>query len=110
MKVQKKNLIQIWKAKGQILEGIKNSVFKKEDVEQIADQRMEICKSCSLFDEVGAGCILPGSHPCCDEKKGGCGCSLAFKTRSLSSECPKGRWKAVLTQQEEDLLYESGVN
>ena len=34
----KNNIIQIWKSKGQILEGITNSIFKKEDVEEIAEQ------------------------------------------------------------------------
>jgi hypothetical protein len=107
MKLKKKNLIQIWKSKGQILEGIRNSVFKNEDVEEVARHRMIICKSCPLFDEKGEGCMVPGTQPCCNEQKGGCGCSLNWKTKSLSSECPKGLWKALLTLQEEDLLQAS---
>jgi len=31
-------------------------------------------------------------------------CSLAFKTRSLSSECPLGKWQAIATEEEEDAL------
>jgi hypothetical protein len=50
--------------------------------------------------------MVAGTAPCCNEKLGGCGCSLGFKTRSLSSECPKGHWKAELTQEEEDKLNE----
>jgi len=47
-----------------------------------------------------ATCVVPGTQPCCNL----CGCSLAFKTRSLSSECPDLRWHALLTEEEEDKL------
>ena len=100
----KENIIKIWKNKGQILEGITNSIFKKEDVEQIAQERMQICMRCALYDVQGVGCMMPGTEPCCNEKMGGCGCSLSIKTRSLSSDCPKDKWKAVLSEDEEDKL------
>ena len=104
----KKNVIQIWKNKGAILEGITNSVFKKEDVELVAQQRMQICIRCEAFDQTGDGCMIPGTQPCCDKRKGGCGCSLGLKTRSLSSSCPfpKPKWDSLLTQEEEDKLNE----
>lgn len=95
---------KIWKNRTQILEGIKNSIFKSEDVEKIAAQRRAICEQCPLIDHEGFNCELPGTHPCCGE----CGCSLHLKTRSLSSECPHpegSRWKALLTMDEEDELY-----
>jgi hypothetical protein len=100
----KENIIKIWKSKGQILEGITNSIFKKEDVEEIAQARMQICMNCALYDVQGEGCFVKGTQPCCDEKRGGCGCSLSLKTRALSSECPLGKWKAELTEEEEDQL------
>jgi hypothetical protein len=100
----KQNVIRIWKSKGQILEGIKNSVFQKEDVEQIAEQRMSICRRCPLYTTTSAGCMVPGTEPCCNEALGGCGCSLHLKTRSLSSDCPKGHWPSEISQQEEDQL------
>lgn len=83
-----------------------NNIFKKEDVEEIAEYRMGICKFCDLYTENDEGCMVVGTAPCCNEKLGGCGCSLAFKTRSLSSDCPKGHWKAILSQEEEDKLNE----
>ena len=86
------------------MEGVTNSIFKKEDVEEIAQQRMQICINCELYDVQGEGCMVAGTQPCCNEKLGGCGCSLKFKTRSLSSDCPKGKWKAELTEEEENLL------
>jgi hypothetical protein len=100
----KENLITIWKNKGQILEGITNNIFRKEDVEAVAQVRMNICQGCTLYDFVGTGCMAPGTQPCCDQTRGGCGCSLSFKTRSLSSDCPKGKWEAVMTQEQEDAL------
>lgn len=103
----KKNLIQIWKNKGQILEGIANSVFKREDVEEIAHHRLDVCRKCPLYDTKGTGCMVPGTEPCCDATKGGCGCSLKFKTRSLSSFCPHPegpKWQAEMSQEEEDKL------
>lgn len=103
----RKNLIQIWKSKGQILEGIANSIFKREDVEEIASHRIEVCKKCSLYDTIGTGCMVKGTEPCCNMALGGCGCSLKFKTRSLSSFCPHPdgpKWDAEMTQEEEDKL------
>lgn len=100
----KGNLIRIWKTKNQIVEGITNSIFKREDVEEIAEQRMSICRNCKLYDEEGTGCMVSGTNPCCNQDMGGCGCSLKFKTRSLSSACPLEKWKAELTQEEEDLI------
>ena len=104
----KNNLIRLWKSKGQIIEGITNSIFKREDVEIIAEERMNICKACPshLYDDKGDGCMVAGTGPCCDMTKGGCGCSLGFKTRSLSSGCDMGHWNAELSEKEEDLLNE----
>lgn len=92
------NLIRIWKNRNQIAEGIKNNVFKKKHVEDIAFYRNEICRFCEFLDAKGSTCAVPGTQPCCSE----CGCSLAFKTRSLASECPKGFWGAEVTDKEEE--------
>lgn len=65
---------------------------------------MQLCELCTLYDVQGGGCLVPGTTPCCDQRMGGCGCSLSLKTRALSSECPLGKWKAILTEEEEDAL------
>lgn len=96
----------IWKNRSKIAEGIKNSVFKKEHIEEIASSRMEICESCPLIDKSGDECLVSGTEPCC----GACGCSLKFKLRSLSSPCgdeDNPRWGSVLSEEDEDLLKES---
>ena len=88
----------------QILEGLLNAIFKKQYIEDIAKERMEICHKCEHIDTVGKSCLIPGTQPCCSQ----CGCKLYLKTRSLSSECedPKGpRWEAILDQNEEDKVY-----
>ncbi len=98
-----KNLINIWKNKNKILEGIKNSIFKTEHVEVIAKERNKICKKCPHIDNTDSTCLLPRTEPCCKL----CGCSLHLKQRSLSSSCDDGRWGAVLSEEEEDLLNQS---
>jgi len=97
------SLIKIWKEKGKILEGVKNSIFKQEHIEEIASTRMSICESCELIDRVGTKCYMVGTQPCC----GDCGCKLSFKTRSLSSSCPKDKWDALTSEDEEDAIINS---
>lgn len=99
-------LKQIFNNRKQILEGIKNNLFKKEHIEEIAFQRLQICIECKHYDIKGEGCLVIGTAPCCNKNTGGCGCSLALKTRSLSSSCPleQPKWKAELTEEEEDKL------
>lgn len=91
------NVKKIWNNRVKILEGIKNNVFKKEAIEEIAEVRNEICKGCDQYDEEGVECMVPGTAPCC----GFCGCSLKLKTRSLGSGCDLGKWDPVLTEAEE---------
>jgi hypothetical protein len=97
------NTIKIWKERNKIFEGVRNNIFKKEHIEEIAFSRNEVCVKCPYLDVKGDKCAVIGTQPCCSE----CGCSLKLKTRSLSSECPKGFWQAVTTQQEEDLIRQS---
>lgn len=104
-----KKLKTIWKNKWKILQGIYYSIIVKPEIESIAFERMEICLQCPLIDFTGKGCMVPGTQPCCNITKGGCGCKLHLKTRSLSSECPHPdgpKWKAKISQEEEDKLYD----
>lgn len=93
-------LKEIWKNRKQIVEGITNTVIKNDFVEQVSKLRMDVCNECPDKDIEGKECVMPGSQPCCSL----CGCSLAFKTRSLSSSCPADKWKAFITEDEEDEL------
>ncbi len=97
-----KKFLGAFRNTSQIIEGIKNNIFKQEHVEAEAALRWAICKKCVYLDKLGDSCAVTGTQPCCSD----CGCSLAFKTRSLSSECPKGKWLALMTEEEEELLNE----
>ena len=68
--------------------------------EEVSAKRMDICIECPEIDREGSKCEVPGTQPCC----GNCGCSLAFKTRALSTECPLGEWRALMSEKEEDVL------
>ena len=84
----------------QIAEGVKNKIFKKADVEQIADIRWLECSICPALDVVGKTCAVPNTQPCCSD----CGCSLGLKLRALSSSCPKGKWPAIVDAKSEQLI------
>jgi RNA polymerase-binding transcription factor DksA len=93
-------IFEAWKNRKQIMEGLKNSLIRKSYIEAIASDRYKICKECDKKDDTGKECAVPGTQPCCSL----CGCTLSLKTRSLSSECPAGKWKALITEEDEDEL------
>jgi hypothetical protein len=83
-----------------ITEGIKNNMFKRDHIEAIFTDRYQVCAECPLLDLKGTSCLAPGTQPCCSD----CGCSLDYKLRSLSSECPKGYWPAIVSEDVEGLI------
>jgi hypothetical protein len=91
------SLKEIWKNRHKIAEGIKNSIIRDEFVEEVAALRYAICDECP---KKGKKCAVKGTAPCCNE----CGCSLGFKTRSLASDCPLGKWEALISEEEEEVL------
>jgi hypothetical protein len=97
-----KTLKTIWENRAKILEGVRNTIIRDELVEDVAKMRRDICDTCEYLDSKGKDCAVKGTQPCCAD----CGCSLTFKTRSLSSECPQGKWDAIITEEEEDKLDE----
>ena len=101
MKISK--LLNAVKHLDKVYEGVKNSIWKDEYVEDIANDRYGTCAKCAMFDPKGLHCAMPKSQPCCAS----CGCSLAFKVRSLSSGCPLGHWKPIMNEQDEELLIEA---
>ena len=99
---------------GQIYEGWKNKLLPKKElkavIEKISKERMEICKTCSLYNEKGDdGCTVNGLGPCCNKKKkengvSGCGCTLSAKTRCMGCSCPLEKWKGVIPREEQEKL------
>jgi hypothetical protein len=99
-KIKNNKVTRLWNNYPLILEGIRNYLFTTDSIEQIALERYTICQACPKLDLVGTECLVPGTQPCCSE----CGCSLKFKTRSLSSSCPLGKWNSFMSPEEEDQL------
>jgi hypothetical protein len=96
-----------------IMEGVWNSIFIKQQVEIISGDRLAICKGCSLNSDHqkkfnNYRTFRPDFH-CTD-----CGCNLVTKTRAMSQNCPKGKWLAQMTEEQEHelnrKLYESQQN
>lgn len=99
--MNRQQLMEAFKNRRAIWEGLRNNIFKQEHVEAVYESRLDICKDCEFVKEKGTElCAVPGTGPCCPE----CGCSWSVKLRSLSASCPRGKWDAVLTEQEEQLL------
>lgn len=96
----KKAIKEIWKNRKQIMEGIKNSIIRDEFVEEVAKHRLSVCFACTHKDDEGDTCMVPGTAPCCNM----CGCSLELKTRALSASCPDMKWKALISEEDEDKL------
>lgn len=97
----KATLKEAWKNRKLIFQGIWYSIFKSKYIEKVVAERKAICEACPFIDRIGTECFAPGTQPCC----GKCGCSLAFKQRSLSSSCGDNinpRWNAVMTEKEEE--------
>lgn len=96
-----------------IMEGVWNSVFVKNNIEVISRERLAVCKGCSFNSDHqktfnNYKTFRPDFH-CTD-----CGCNLQTKTRALSQSCPKGKWLAQITEDEEGeinrKLYEDQQN
>jgi hypothetical protein len=88
-----------------ILEGLKNSIFVKEEIEKIANERYEVCSSCPKNSKVikEKGSDSPGPYyseirP--DEHCTICACNIHAKVRSLHTECPIDKWSAVASKEE----------
>lgn len=101
--MKKVSLAKIWKSRKQILEGAFNLARKDEFVEAVSAYRMNICNTCTHLSE-SEKCAIPGTGPCC----GACGCSLAVKTRSLSTACgaieigEDPKWLPIMSEKQED--------
>jgi len=86
-----------------ILEGAWNSLFIRDSIEKVHQERMAICRQCIANSErakleKGYKTFRPDLH--CTL----CGCNLDMKTRCMSCECPDHQWDKVMTAEEEQQL------
>ena len=61
----------------QFVDGWRNWLWRRPEIEIIAAQRMALCNAC------------PHRQP---NTCGKCGCPLEAKTRANDASCPDGRW------------------
>ena len=84
-----------------VASGIINKVLDRNA--EIAEKRMEICKSCPLYKEGIRGPICNpnlwinkngevSNIKLNDEYKRGCNCFLILKTRNISNSCIINKW------------------
>lgn len=103
---------KIWANKAGIMEGIKNRVFKKKDIEDLSEYRLNVCSTCiwnsnnikdkeykdldSSITDIKSESYIEDSKKRPDLHCVNCSCNLGLKTRCLSCVCPIGKWKAVI--------------
>ena len=82
-----------------IYEGWRNHLFPSEHLKRVinnvARKRRNICNVCE-HNSVFHSTFRPDVH--CTI----CDCTLIAKTKCLSCECPDNRWKAMVTEEEEE--------
>ena len=78
------NLLKIYK-------GWKNYFFPNKVIEELARDRLSICKNCS--NNRKGICAL-------------CGCVLQAKSRSIDSTCDDNQWRPILYENDEIYLSE----
>lgn len=85
----------------QIIEGWRNNLFPPEKLKEVikltSEERINICNDCE-FHSKNHFSVRPDAH--CTN----CGCTLSAKTKCLSCECPTGKWKSIITSEEEEKL------
>lgn len=85
----------------QIIEGWSNHLLPRKElelvIEQTSKERMEICNNCEYVSTKHTS-LRPDVH-CTD-----CGCTLSAKTKCLSCNCPKNKWTAVISQEQQNII------
>lgn len=87
-----------------ILQGVTNSIFVKDVIEEMAQERLAVCRACPFNSEVARAegkTIMRKDEHCLD-----CGCNLHLKSRAPSSECPQKKWLALATTEESRQIME----
>jgi len=86
---------------GQIYEGWKNKLLPdvdmKEQIDLVDAERTAICEGCANHS-MNHKTVRPDAH-CVS-----CGCTLSAKTKCLSCQCPIDKWKAVLSDEQQDII------
>ena len=92
----------------EIYEGWKNHLLPKKElkneISNVANELIAICESCFYHSNNRSNYkSLRKDDHCTD-----CGCTLAAKTKCMSCSCPRDKWKAVITKEEENIIDKNG--
>lgn len=86
-----------------IFEGWRNHLFPPEKmkalIEEIAKERMEICKGCPHYSLNSKKFKIRVDEHCTK-----CGCVLSLKTKCLSCKCPIDKWSAKMSKKDEQII------
>jgi len=63
-----------------------------EQTRKLAESRLVKCHSCSMRSSNTCDPNKFGIHEVTNKIVSGCGCNIAAKTLSRSSQCPMGKW------------------
>lgn len=97
----------------QVLEGWRNGIVPKKELKEkikaVHEERMAICRACE-HNSINATKAGKYSSMRPDEHCTICGCTLYFKTMCLSCSCPIDKWKAEVSQEEDQKEIRPVVN
>lgn len=101
MKSWLKKIKRIIKSRNQIIKGLFNSLILRVKIEQVARERLSICRNnkCGYYDKDGSSEMAIGNMG--KETCAICGCILKVKTRVPECDCAleeleeKPLWRAV---------------
>lgn len=71
-----------------IAQGVKNSIFIKEEIEKLSQYRLSICETCEHYSPniKKRGLQIFRRDKFCND----CQCNMFLKTRYVTAECPLG--------------------
>ena len=58
----------------------------------VSKKRLQLCDPCDIRQGNTCSPSIYGYHVITNERVNGCGCNIAAKTLSPSSQCPMGKW------------------
>lgn len=80
-----------------VTQGLINSIFIKQEVERVAEERNNICLACEFHSDKNET-IRPDTH--CTK----CGCNLHIKQRAMGYGCEEGKWHPVTDEKTSDAI------
>lgn len=81
----------------EIIEGWANVIKDQFDAvdpvtKAVSKKRLHHCDDCAIRQGNTCSPSIYGYHVITNERVNGCGCNIAAKTLSPSSQCPMGKW------------------